>query len=234
MIRAARLTGLPKKSPSRASTTPAWRPQRTRSGTSPSGSDVASDVCRSTVASIAQTGSVKAACTPSPSILTTRPAWRAMLSRTTASCRASERRMRSGSCSHNRLLPSISVNRNVTGPAGRVMTTAMSARHARERTREHAQVYGSAAAAASRSSRIGLREPSVERDQRLDQVELVNRFHELGQRHQPDEPDDIAHRAAKTPRVYGPRRGLDVARRIREEPRHAVAIRAKSVPELRL
>ena len=56
---------------------------------------------------------------PSPRGRTTAPPWRATRSSISESWRASASRMASRSRSHRRVLPSTSVNRNVTAPIGR-------------------------------------------------------------------------------------------------------------------
>src|SRR5579871_2132631 len=55
----------------------------------------------------------------SPMVLNTTPSLASMACRSTASCRARAERIASGYCSHSLVLPSISVNRNVTVPLGR-------------------------------------------------------------------------------------------------------------------
>ena len=61
---------------------------------------------------------VKTAWSPSPVVFTTVPSWCSTASRRIASWRSSAGRIAAGCCSHSRVEPSRSVNRNVTVPDG--------------------------------------------------------------------------------------------------------------------
>ena len=73
MMRAVRLTGAPKTSLSRRSTTPRCSPQRRRSRVPPVSPGFKSACCSSSAASTASSGSSKTAWMPSPVVLTTMP-----------------------------------------------------------------------------------------------------------------------------------------------------------------
>jgi hypothetical protein len=113
MIRAARLTGVPKRSSSRRSIMPRCRPKRTRKRTPFVALTSFRDLSNVTVAFSASTGSSKAAYIPSPVIFTTTPRLRSTAARDNASCFASAGDIVSLCSSHSRVLPSISVNRRV-------------------------------------------------------------------------------------------------------------------------
>jgi hypothetical protein len=114
MMRAARLTSVPKKSLSRRCTTPRCRPQRTRSAMPAVASGSRSARCSMTVARSAAPGSPKTACRPSPVVLTTVPPCAATAACDSTSCRASASRMVFGCSSQRRVLPSMSLKRKVT------------------------------------------------------------------------------------------------------------------------
>ena len=116
MIRAARLTEVPKRSPSRHSTTPTCSPQRTLSARSCGATAAARARCNRNVAPIASSGSSNAAYIPSPIILMTVPRQDSTASRNTWSWRARADRIRSASLSQRRVLPSMSVNRIAAMP----------------------------------------------------------------------------------------------------------------------
>ena len=78
--------------------------------------------CAVTAASIAPLPDGKAAHTPSPVCLNNQPPWPSIAARNTSSCAAKSTRIASGSVSHRRVEPSISVNKNVTVPDGRTLT----------------------------------------------------------------------------------------------------------------
>src|SRR6186997_2533195 len=61
----------------------------------------------------------KTAMTPSPVVLTMKPKDALIAWCRTVSCRASATCIAAGCCSHNIVLPSMSVNRNVTVPVGK-------------------------------------------------------------------------------------------------------------------
>ena len=113
MILAVRLTVGPKKSPPRWSACPQWMPMRTRRA--PVSRHV-SDARANWVAIPAATApaaSRNTAIIPSPVVLTTRPAEASIAPRRMTSWRRSAPFIPSGCCSHSRVLPSRSVNRNV-------------------------------------------------------------------------------------------------------------------------
>ena len=116
MMRAARLTGLPKRSSSRRSTIPRCSPARTRSGIWLFAAKPASDCCNVAVALSASSESPNAAYIPSPVIFTITPRFASTAFRDNASCSAKARAIRAPSCSHRRVLPSISVNKRVVTP----------------------------------------------------------------------------------------------------------------------
>ena len=76
----------------------------------------ASDCCSAAVAKSASNGSSKAAYIPSPVIFMTTPWFPSTAFRDSASCSAKASDMRSPSCSHRRVLPSMSVNKRVVTP----------------------------------------------------------------------------------------------------------------------
>ena len=71
-----------------------------------------------TAASTAGRAVANAAQTPSPVCLNNQPPWASIAARSTSSCAARAARMTSGSVSHRRVEPSMSVNRKVTVPDG--------------------------------------------------------------------------------------------------------------------
>lgn len=93
----------------------------------PTGS--ANACCAATAASMAARAEPNAAHTPSPVCLNSQPPRVSIADRRTSSWSMSAVRIASGSASHRRVEPSISVNRNVTVPEGRCSPTGRERTH---------------------------------------------------------------------------------------------------------
>ena len=118
MIRAARLTAGPKKSPSRSSASPVWTPIRTRNTGPPTHASADSSRCAANPAAIALAARLNTAPKPSPAVENTWPPLASIALRRISSWRANAAPIASGNESHNGVDPSMSVNRNVTVPEG--------------------------------------------------------------------------------------------------------------------
>src|SRR6266581_2228503 len=84
--------------------------------------------CASIAASTAARAEANAAHTPSPVFLNSHPPRASMAARSTSSCAARATCIASGSSSHRRVDPSISVKRNVTVPLGALALIATMSR----------------------------------------------------------------------------------------------------------
>src|SRR5580765_3606721 len=84
----------------------------------------ASARCASVAAHTASVGRVNAAANESPAVVKTYPPFDSIAVRRTVSCTRNDADMASLSVDHQRVEPSMSVNKNVTVPVGRLSSTS--------------------------------------------------------------------------------------------------------------
>ena len=114
MIRAARFTAVPYRSPARRSASPTCTPMRTRSGSGRSHSAAPSARWMARQAASPPATDAKVASIPSPVVFTTSPACASTAARRRPSWSARAPRIASGCRSQRRVLDSRSVNRSTT------------------------------------------------------------------------------------------------------------------------